>query len=107
GISHSPGIVPETVQPLAIVGRRHEFQSPEVSLDRYWKKPEPCANTLTVGGYVSTGERIECLTNYRVWDGVNSRRGFEARPRVNPYRIVNVLPELPPLDTAAGLQSHS
>ena len=50
---------------------------------------------------------LSASTNYRVGNRIHAGRRFETRPGVNPYSVVNVLTHLPPLDTAARLQSHS
>src|SRR5208282_600787 len=105
-ISQSPGIKPEGVKPLAIVGARLQFQTPEFGFDWYRIQPEPPAITPAIGVYVSPGKRVEGFTDYRRGQRIHTGRRLETRAGVHPDGIVKVLPKAAPLNSAASLQSQ-
>ena len=92
GEVNAPGIQPQAVLPLPVVGRSAQFQTSQVAVERKWIDAEPSAICLPVRVGGDVGRAVERLANDR-----HRQVGVIARPVGCPYRVVGVLPKLAPL----------
>src|ERR1700683_1912025 len=60
-VSNPPSVIPEIVEPMAVISARHHFETPPTRVDRNWIESEARAQTFAVGREVGTCQFVESL----------------------------------------------